>query len=359
MFVFNAPQNSLSFGQISHAILFQAWKDKIDTLVFPIGGNVDLSCQKVDQEYVKWLQEACINAQTKHTRNNIVTKLWHISNSLESFSKEQNLITFHECSELTKTEINILRNQKTVFVTSNYSKRIMEDYQLKNVKYLELGFDKENFYDLKKTYYTDGCIVHGLAGKLENRKAHGKILRAWGRKYGNNPKYRLHAALFNPFIKPEDQAAMINNELQGNRYGNIIFMPLMKTNAEYLDYICSINVMLALSRGEARDLPVFHAVGLGKHCVGLRAHAYLDYLNDENATLINPTGRIKAQDGIFFHGDNSQFNVGSFYDWDDGEFIDALEAANKKFRDNPINTKGLELQNKTYKQTLDTLLQHV
>lgn len=359
-FTLNAPINAVSFGVVATAILREAFRQKIDTSLFPIGGQIDLSAQKVEQDFAQWLQNGLNQSLEKHSRNSTVTKLWHINGSMESFSKEQNLLTFLETSECTKTEVNILKNQKTVFVTSNYTKRVMEDYGLKNIKYLELGFDKDNFYDLKKTYYNDGTIVHGLAGKLEPcRKGHGKILKAWGKKYGNNPKYRLHAAIFNPFLKPEDQERILFQELEGKKYGNIVFLPYLKTNTEYNDFINSVGVMIALSRGEGRDLPVFHSVGLGKHCVGLRAHAYLDYLNDENSTLINPNGRIEAQDGIFFHGRNSQFNVGSFYDWDENEFIDALEIATKKYLDNPVNTKGLELQNRTYKETLDTLLKEI
>lgn len=359
-FTLNVPINSVSFGVVSTALLRQAWRQNLIVNIFPIGGQIDLSAQKVEPEFTNWLQTNLNQTPERHSRNSVSTKLWHANGALESVCREQNLITFLETSECSKTEVNIFKNQKTVFVTSNYTKRVMEEYGLKNIKYLELGFDHDNFYKIDKKYYDDGIITHGICGKMEIcRKAHGKILRAWGKKYGNNPKFRLHAAIFNPFLKPEDQSAIINQELQGQKYANIIFLPYMKTNAEYCDFINSLNIVIALSRGEGRDLPVYHAVGLGKYCVGLRAHAYLDYLNDDNAILIDPTGRIEANDGIFFHGRNSQFNVGSFYEWDENNMIDALEIANKKYLDNPINTKGLELQNKTYKETLDILLKEV
>jgi hypothetical protein len=356
----HVPFNAVSFGQISTALAREAFRQKIDTNIFPIGGNVDLSVYKIDQQFGSWLQNSINNSQKKHSRNNISTKLWHINSSLESVSKEQNLITFLETSECTDNEINILKNQRNVFVTSNYTKRIIEDYGLKNIKYLELGFDHDNFFDKKKSYYGEDIIVHGLFGKWEPcRKAHGKILRAWASKYGNNPKFRLHAALFNPFLKPEDQMNMINHELQGKRYHNIIFLPFLKTNEEFNDTINSIDIIISLSRGEGRDLPTYHAVGLGKYCVGLRAHAYLDYLNDDNSILINPNGRIKAEDGMFFHGDNSPFNRGSFYDWSDADMIESLEIANKKFISNKINKNGLKLQENTYKNTLNYLLKEI
>lgn len=358
IFTLNAPFNTVSFGQISKNLALEAFRQNIKTNILPIGGGIDLSAFKIEQDFGFWLQNSINSFQLRHSRKNIATKLWHIGSSLESISEEQNLITFLETSECTDTEINILKNQKNVFVTSNYTKRIMEDYGLKNIHYLELGFMHDDFKKLNKNYFNDDSIVHGLFGKLEPcRKAHGKILRAWASKYGNNKKYRLHAAIFNPFLKPEDQMAIINTELQGQKYWNINFLPFVRTNSEFNDIVNSVDIVIGMSRGEGRDLPVYHAVGLGKHCVGLRAHAYLDYLNDENAILINPNGRIKAQDGIFFYGEKSEFNRGSFYDWSESDFIEGLELANKRYLSNKINTKGINLQNITFKQTLNTLLE--
>lgn len=359
IFTLNAPFNSVSFGQVSVALAREVFRQGIKCNIIPIGNNIDLQAYKIDQDFGIWLQNTINGSLSKHNRNDISTKLWHINQGLESVSKEQNLITFLETSECTESEVNILKNQKTVFVTSNFTKRIMNDYGIK-AKYLELGFDSDNFYKIDRKYYNDGSITFGLFGKLEVcRKAHGKILRAWCKKYGNNPKYRLHAAIFNPHIHPDQQQAIINNELQGNRYNNIIFLPYVKTNAEYNDIVNSIDIVIGLSRGEGRDLPVYHSVGLGKHCVGLRAHAYLDYLDDGNAVLINPNGKIKAQDGIFFHGDNSPFNRGSFYDWAESDAIEAFTKSEERFNINPVNFKGLELQNRTYKDTLNTLINEI
>jgi len=235
----------------------------------------------------------------------------------------------------------------------------MEEAGAKNVKYLELGFDKDNFYDTKKSYLNPDIIVMGLAGKAEPlRKAHEKILRAWVKKYGNNRRYMLHAAIYNPFLRPEDNNNLIHQMLEGKKYWNINFLPYMQTNTEYNEFINSVGIMLGVSRGEGRDLPVFHAVGLGKHCVGLRAHAYLDYLNDENAVLIEPRGKIRAVDGIFFH-DQPNFNTGHFFDWEADEFLDACDSAIRRYEQNKVNVKGLELQKRTFQQTVETLINEI
>src|SRR5690606_15433743 len=159
--------------------------------------------------------------------NNKVVKLWHLNGGLDApISKVGNyLITFHETDQITPTELNIINHQEKIIVTSKYSKQVFEDFGAKNVEYIELGFDSNNFWKLNRRAYSDDRIVFGLFGKLEHRKHHLKTLKAWAHKYGNNPNYVMHAAIFNPFLSPEDQTKIILNGLEGKKYWNINFIP--------------------------------------------------------------------------------------------------------------------------------------
>jgi hypothetical protein len=223
--------------------------------------------------------------------------------------------------------------------------------------------EKERYQNLLNDYtnkdYIPDKIVFGLFGKLEiTRKRTLKTLSMWAKKYGNNPKYVLHAAIANPHMKPEDQSRLILNALEGKKYWNITFLPMVQSNAEYNDIINSVNIVLALSGGEAFGLPEFHAVGLGKHCVGLNAHAYKDYMNDSNSVLINPSSKIPCYDGIFFH-EGQPFNQGNFYDWDEDEAIAAMEQAEQRYAINPVNIAGQELKKWTYEDTIKEIVENL
>lgn len=353
-FALNFPINSVSFGQVSFNLLREVYARQVAPCIFPIG-NADISAQKTDPEMNFWLQ-SCINKSNKyHRRDNPVIKLWHIFDSMSSFSKEQILITFLETDTVTDMEANILANQKHVFVTNNYTKSILEEVGLSNLSYLELGFDYNNFYKLNKKYYEEDIVVWGLFGKMENRKHTLKALRAWIEVFGNNSKHRLHCSIFNPFLTPEEQKGILAQVLD-KEYFNVNFLPSVRTNAEYNDIINSVNIVMALSGGEGFDIPVFHSVGLGKHCIGLRAHAYLDYLNDENAVLVKPNGKTKAHDGKFFI-EGQPYNQGNFFTWDMNEVKDAFNLVLQKYQKNPINEEGLKLQKRSYKNTLDKILE--
>lgn len=361
-FAIQTPVHNLSFGDVGFNLLYTLYKKnpKKDYPIFVIGDKVDFSGYKVEQGFGAWLSKNIGSAQHVHSRKNLTFKNWHIVGSLESFSEEQVLLTYHECDTLTPKEVNILKNQKKVLVTSKYSKRIFEDYGLKNVTHCPLGFDSLHYFDTKKQYFTDGRINFLLAGKMEiNRKHTFKTLRAWVKKYGNSHKYFLNCSINNPFLPIEQQNALIGQALEGQRYWNVNFLPFVPTKAEYNDILNVSDVVLGTQGAESWNIPLFTALALGKHAVVLNAHVHSDYCNEENSVLLSPSGKIPVYDNIFFK-QGLDHNQGSVYTFDDAEFISACEVAVQRVEKNRVNEAGLKLQDEyTYEKTIDTIIQEI
>ena len=346
---FNVALNSLSFGQTSIALLREAYNANLDCCIFPIGQQIDISAQVQDEGFNKWLQHTIQSSPKKHSRDNRIIKLWHINGSLESYGKEQELITFLETDQITDYELNTLKNQKTVWVTSRYTKKVMEDAGLNNIKYLQLGFDTHNFKKLNKRYYDSGITVIGLGGKFEDkRKAHGQTIRALLDNYGNNSKFMLHFAVTNPFFKQEDNEKIIQQLTQGKKYTNVVWVPLMATNQQYNDFQNSCDIWCATSNAEGYDLPAYQALSLGKKVVAVNAHVYPDYLNHENSFLFEASGKQTCYDGVFFHNGHP-FNQGNFFSWKTEDFInkinEAISSANKP-----------QITPRTYKEVFNELI---
>jgi glycosyltransferase involved in cell wall biosynthesis len=324
-------------------------------LVKTIGGEINLTNLKTGDPFIPWIEEAAKNFEKNHSRKNLITKIWHINGSLESFSSDQDLFTFYELDDPTRTEVNILKNQRRVFVTSRYTKEVFEAAGLNNVVYAPLGFDHDNFYK-KQVRRPSAEVVFGLAGKLEKRKAHHKVIQAWIKKYGNNPKYLLNCAIQNPFIDPNQQSQAILQIMGGKRYYNVNFLGFMQTNEVYNEFLNANDIIIGMSHAEGFGLPEFHSVALGKHGVILNAHAYKDWAKDSGVVLVNPSGKIDSEDGVFFKK-GGDFNQGRYFDWEEDEFIAACEKAEELFRKNPINELGICLpESFNYKKTLDIVL---
>lgn len=355
-FAIHFPFNKTSLGQCSNNIAREIYKKQIDANIFHIG-QPDHSMLEKEQDFVKWIISNSIKSEDQHCKKTPILKLWHIAGSLESFSEKQYLYTFYELDSPTQRELNILKNQEAVFVPSKHYADLFNSFGIKSTP-IPLAFDSNSFHKTKIDF-DDSRIVFGLAGKLEKRKHHLKIINAWAKKYGNRSDVFLNCAIFNNFLKPEDQSAMISQALEGNRYFNINFLPWMDNQSDYNQFLNSNHIIIAMSGGETWGLPEFTSVALGKHCVGLKAHGYKDWMSEENSICITPNGKIPAYDNIFFR-EGQPFNQGNIFDFSVDEFLDACDIAIAKAKSNPVNESGLKLQTEfTWKKTTDLILENI
>lgn len=358
MLALNLPINTVSFGQVSTAIVRELASRKKDFLFSGVG-PIDLSAQSEEPELKVVLETLNKNFAATHSRENPIFKLWHLSGSLESFSQKQFLLSFYELDSPTKMELNIVKNNHKVYFSSEEAVNLFKSYGCLNVDYLPLAFDKWNFSETGKKYFQDGRIVFNLAGKLEKRKHHAKAIRAWIKRFGNNRKYCLQCAVYNPFLKPEDNNASIKSIVGESKPFNVSFLGFMQKNSMYNDFVNSGDIVLAMSGGEGWGLPEFQSVCLGKHAVTLYASGYKGWANDSNSCLVYPSGKTSSVDNMFFRSGDST-NQGSIYDFNDDEFIAACEKAISRVESERVNNAGKELKDKfSYAKLVDKLIEDV
>ena len=353
------PVNAVSFGQVSVGILKEFYRRKLEPCLFLIGNQADLSVYNTSSDFNKWLEGCVAKSLRYHQRSTPIFKLWHMNGSFESYSDKQILLTFYELDSPTPEEINILKNNHKVLVSSEYSKRVFEDNGLTNVDYLPLAFDSDSFHVKNNSPILKDRITFNVVGKLERRKHHAKVIKSWAMKYGNNKNYYLNCSIFNHFLKPEDQQKLIANILENQNFFNINFLGFMPTNAIYNDYLNSSDIIVGMSGGEGWGLPEFNSLALGKHGVILNAHAYKGWANEQNSVLVNPTGKIESYDNLFFKKD-SPFNQGNIFDFNHNEFLIACDKAIERVKINRVNEAGLKLQKTfTYEKMVDSILSYL
>lgn len=359
-FALNVPLNSVSFGATSIAILRELFKRGLTPSVFPIG-PVDLGAQKPDADFNAKLQSCINSAQQRHSRQHTAFRLWHINGSLESVSaKDSRLITFQETGQLTPLEINVLRNQQRVYVTNRYAQTFFRMYGIE-AEWMPLGFDAHNFGALPVRPRIEGVTSWLLVGKMEDRKYTRRQLALWCKRYGRDKAHRLNLSITNPFLRPEDQQALIHQALEGKTFGpnghywNVNPLPFVPTNADYNSVLQSSEIVLACSGSEGFGLPEYHAAALGAWPVVLDAHAYKDHFNAENAVLVPPNGMEPIYDSIFFHP-NQPVNQGNRFTFSDDDFYAGCTEAERRVKTLGLNEKGKLLQQQTYAQAVDILL---
>ena len=356
-FSLNLPLNTVSFGQVSTLILRELYKRDSNKVlpIFPMGGTIDFSSQEVNQEFMEWVTRGVDQSHAIHSSQNPCFKLWHLNGGLESPSRSLNLLTFYELDEPTKHEINVVKNCDKVLFTNKYTQKVFESSGVKS-NVVPLAFDNYNFSKLDKRFFDDDRIVFNLCGKFEKRKNHKKIISSWVKKFGNNRKYFLQCAIFNPFISEEQNKQLFAEAVGSTHYFNVQFLGSMKENKLYNDFLNSGNIVIGMSGGEGWGLPEFQSVGIGKYAVIMNATGYQEWANADNSVLVEPAGKIDSSDGMFFKK-GTPFNQGRIYDFNEDDFISGCEEAIKKVEKNIINQEGVKLQEKfTASKMVDSIL---
>lgn len=333
------------------------YKKKINVAFFPIGGKIDLSAfDKLSQEFKEWIQYSFDKRLDSLNKDIPTLKMWHLNGAEARIGTRQVLYTFYELDSPTIIERNIASLQDHVCFSSSYSKEKFERAGVETSSHIPLGLDSD-FHRTDKEYLPDK-IHFGLMGKWEKRKHTCKILKAWAAKYGNNYDYQLSCCVVNPFINPEQMNQIVAQCLEGKRYGNINFIPFLKTNSEVNDFLNSIDIDLSgLSGAEGWNLPSFNATALGKWSMVLNATSHTDWATPENSILIEPDGKEPAYDGMFFK-EGDPFNQGNIYSFSRDTFIEKMEEAEKICKTE--NTKGMELaKDFTYEKTLNGILSKI
>tara|TARA_Y100000593_G_C4312468_1_gene339094 strand:- start:2099 stop:3202 length:1104 start_codon:yes stop_codon:yes gene_type:complete len=352
--ILNAPFNNLSFGNISINFAKELYKKGVHCAIFPIGDKVDLSAfDKLTPEFTQWLQNSINSRFTSLDPDSTTLQMWHLNGSENRLSRNKILYSFYELNDPTEIELSLAKHQDHCVFSSRYAAQQFNDKGCDNTTNISPGFDTDFHLTGKK--YLPNKIHFGLMGKFEKRKRTAQILKNWAAKYGNNYNYQLSCCINNSFIQPAQLDQLIGQALGGKRYGNINFLPFMKTNSEVNEYINAIDIELSgLSGAEGWNLPAFNASSLGKWSIVINATSHTDWADSLNSVLIEPSGQTSSVDGIFFnHG--QPFNQGSIFTISDEEMIHAFELAENKSKSQ--NTEGLKLPEKfSYSNTIDNLL---
>lgn len=352
--IFKAAFNSLSFGNVSYNFAREMYRKDIRVSLFPIGNSFDFSAfDKLDSDFKNWLEDSANSRFNTVERDTPCLTLWHINDSHQWPGNKSILYSFYELDSPTMTEKNIVDLHDQTIFSSHHAKKCFDLVNCSNTHNVPIGFD-EDFVSEDLNHFPDK-VHFGLMGKWEKRKHTEKIIKLWVKKYGNNPKYQLSCCVINPFFKNEEMNSIIGAALDNKMYGNVNFLPRLKTNGDVNQFMNSIDIDLTgLSGAEGWNLPAFNSTCLGKWSIVLNNTSHKDWATKDNSLLLNPNGNTSAIDGVFFT-ENSPYNQGNINTFDDEEVVSKFEEA-ESFK-GKRNTEGEKLKDKfTYKNTLESII---
>lgn len=352
-FIFKAPFNSLSLGQVSYCLTKEMFKLGLDVSIFPISDKVDISSFEVDKDFSNWLKDKALNRYSGIGRDTKTIQLWHIRSSDSSPTPNSYLYTFHEIMGSTSVERSICELHNEVIFSSSFSRDMFLKNGTKNSHFVPVGFD-ESIKKTSKTYFND-CVHFILVGKWEKRKNTELIIKTWIELFGNDKKYRLTCLVDNPFFGKDIMQKLVENVLGGKKYFNVTFLPRLQKNAEVNDLYNSADIDLSgLSSGEGWNLPSFNSTCLGKWSCVSNCSSHKDWATNENSILVEPDGFAEPYDQAFFVK-GEEFNQGLIYKISKASIEKAMTDAVKKAK--TPNENGVLLKSKfSYENMLNSIL---
>lgn len=353
MLNFQTPLNNLSFGHVAFNILERLHARKEGVNLFLRQEPPDLSSFSCSSVLEKWILDNWGLARGRYSANDPSFSIWHIHGGSEfRVGKRQTLMTFHEVDAMTPYEVNVLKNQDAVLFTSKFSCEVAKQHGVENVTYCPLGFDNIHFKALPRH---DAPIQFAIFGKFEKRKHTENVIKTWCAKFGGKKEFVLNIHVYNTFLSPEQNLNLLLRACDGKKPFNVNIVPYSKTLRELNESLNNADIVLDMSGGEGFSIPSFSAVCLGKHAVVNNCSSLADWAPQGGACLVEPAGKQDVCDDIFFRKENP-FGRGNIFGFSPEGFIAGCEQAIEKFKSNPVNDKGLDLQQEfTYDRTVDII----
>lgn len=352
--IYKGAINPLSFGNVSYNPLKAMHKKGMEVSFFPIGESLNFEAfDKINVEFKDWIVKSSQNRFHTFKKDMHTLSQWHINGSESRVSSTQTVFSFFETDQPTLIEKSIVNFQDNFIFASSHACEKFKEVGCENVHHVPIGFD-DDFFITDKEHLKDS-IHFGLMGKFEKRKNTEQIIRNWANKYGNNYDYQLTCCVTNPFFKPEGMNQLIAQALGGKSYGNINFLPRLKTNSEVNDFLNSIDIDLSgLSGAEGWNLPAFNATALGKWSIVMNHTSHKDWANSKNSILIEPESQEPIYDQVFFKP-NTAFNQGNMNKISDDKMMEAFDMSLSKSK--KVNNNGIKLQEKfSYDITLNNII---
>lgn len=297
-----APCNNLGYGVVGYNLLKTMVSRGHRVSYFPIGSPT-------------WAGDPLFNDLVQHTRGNAffyeptapTVKVWH-QYELDMFPGKGPRIGFpiFELNKFDDRELHHLKNLDKIFVPSEWAKNVIAENGI-NVptSVVPFGVDTGTFFhdeeERKASYWSRHKTIFINVGKWEVRKGHDELLEAFCKAFKPSDDVELWMMNHNPFIGTE-------NEVWKRKYvespmgGNIRIYPRVNSQDEMRVIFNQVDCGVFPSKAEGWNLEILELMACGAQIIATNYSGHTEYLNNENAMLLETTGMESAKDGKWFHG---------------------------------------------------------
>ena len=217
--------------------------------------------------------------------------------------------TVWETSIIPETERHLLKQAQQIWIPSSWGKSILIDngFDEEQIRVIPEGVDPEIYRPLKSEPDSNRETKFRIlfVGKWEERKGIDILLDAYARAFTRDDPVEL---ILQSQYRVRQQTLPEIAAQASNTIGlDVIAGTLLSARAMvHLYNFC--DVLVLPTRAEGWGLPIIEAMACGTPVIATGYSAHLDYVNNENAYLINVDKMVPAKDNYYF-SDGKDYGV--------------------------------------------------
>lgn len=295
------PMGLTGYGVTSYNI-YKELRKLVDITLFPIRGVT------VDTQEDQINCMADIEKQQQYDPNNHFLKIWHQFDLATRIGKgKYGVLTFFEVDKLKPIEIHMSNMTDLMFVASKWGKQILIDNGVTtNIEVAPLGVDLSLFNpesplvkDIKKP--TDNYVFINI-GKWEIRKGHDFLIEAFNNAFTPEDKVELWMLNHNPFLSNDQNLAWVNLYKNSPLKDKIIILDRLPKHQDVARLIAMSDCGVFPARAEGWNNEIPEVMAMNKPVIATNYSAHTEYLDKNNAYLIDIDNLTEASDDKFFDG---------------------------------------------------------
>lgn len=331
------PINQLGYGQVSFSV-FKYLSKKTNLSLFPLG-QIDPG----SEEYIDLIKLGLEKAQL-FDKNAPSIKIWHQNDMALSVGNGLRIgFPIFELNKFSNIEKHHLESLDKIFVASNWAKeKILDNINIssENVHIIRFGCDFSVSRPINKKSTTTKFFT---CGKWEYRKGHDFLVEVFNKAFTENDNVELHLMCTNPFLPPEAVKSWEGLYRNSKLSSKIFFVPRVKSHAEVINIMQSMDCGVFLSRAEGWNLELFEMICCGKPVIATNYSAHTEYCNENNANLIDINSLEPAYDGFWFNG-----KIGEWANLGKDQLDQAVEYMRNIHKNYKLNMYGWETTRKQF-----------
>ena len=315
-----APINGTSYGLHSSYLLYTTYK-RANVALFPI--------HQLQVIYPIFQEAVAVGMQNaeRFNKNGISLRLYHPDQMAERIGKVAIGYTVFELEKLNDRQKHHLNSLDVIISPTDWQIKVLEENGIKaQLHKVPLGVDISIFKPIQ-IHIPNKPYQFVAVGKWEDRKNFKTLLQAFEEAFSVTDDVELHLINFS-FIPQavermqQELPAILNQMRLGYKVKTYPpqFMPPDQLARIYNMCDCGIS----LSHAEGFDLPLLEMMACGLPVIATNVTGHTEYCDEFAGILIEPSGKEKAFDPLFFREEGQE--------WASFNFDDIVEALRKAYK---------------------------